>query len=516
VTNWVYAERPASNTIFTVDPATLALGPTITLPAGPATPSLNDTYAMTPDLSTLLVGVPGPGTGGTPSVIYQIDTATNTITHTMTLPGSQLISGLVGGIPGAATNQFAYFAARSNGTNAQIAIVTIATGTLTMFSVPNTIVNGGANLSELCITPDLSQVWCPAQGISPNFFGGMLVMDTLSVSPSTTFIPIPLVAGHNSSCQQPIATIDSKFVYTGEGNANTVAWKFDTATKTLLNPPSPIALSNPNGFNLGPMALDNTNTNIYLGQASFAGPPFGNIEVINIATAVVTTSSPLLDNVGFSARKTGNVVNAYFVQITPGAVIIIPNASPATFTNVALPFAGGYCEVSADGKKLWVSSGVAGSGVMVMDTTTHAITSVTFPTGLATVWNTAGNGTTTPPVTLKVGDLFIPRKGRAGLGGEYQPDDYIIDWLAIEHWANHEWSPAVTNLYIPAKPIGRAPTTPELDQNWLTIERWADGLGTVGGVAIPPLTIPRKTSLWALDLDIDWLEIQRWANSLNP
>ena len=153
---------------------------------------------------------------------------------------------------------------------------------------------------------------------------------------------------------------------------------------------------------------------------------------------------------------------------------------------------------------------VASGGIIgAIDTATYALTTA-YP-ALIIPNHIAGIPTPLPPVSLKIGNLFIPRKGRAGMGGGYEPDDFIIDWLALENWADHDWSPAVTDLFIPCKPTGRPPTTEELDVNWLEIEEWADGLGTVGGTAIRPLFIPRKGSLEATDLDVNWLAIQNWA-----
>lgn len=80
---------------------------------------------------------------------------------------------------------------------------------------------------------------------------------------------------------------------------------------------------------------------------------------------------------------------------------------------------------------------------------------------------------------VSIKDLFIPRKGRAGMGGGYTPTDLIINWLAIERWANNAWTPTQANLYIPNKAEGRMPTTAEIDQNWLAIERWANAIGTI-------------------------------------
>lgn len=118
----------------------------------------------------------------------------------------------------------------------------------------------------------------------------------------------------------------------------------------------------------------------------------------------------------------------------------------------------------------------------------------------------------TPP-SITVPNLFIPRKGMTGDGpqGSYTAEDLMIDFLAIQRWAN-SWAP---NLFIPIK---EPKTHDEFNADWLTIGVWAQFTANAalvaGGHKAKTLFIPRQDGFSAEDLTIDFLAIQNWANSL--
>jgi hypothetical protein len=163
------------------------------------------------------------------------------------------------------------------------------------------------------------------------------------------------------------------------------------------------------------------------------------------------------------------------------------------------------CEVTPDGSTVVITDFGGAFHVYLWDTATDSLRST-----VATTDQTFGLCLfPAPSVKLTVGNLFIPRKG---FQSSYTQQDFYADWLAIELWANHDWSPSPPNLFIPRKQDSA--TLVNVMANWLAIEDWANAIGSLGGVTVPPLFIPRKESLDPIDVTASFLAVQDWANAL--
>ncbi len=416
--------------------------------------------------------------------------------------------------------------------------------------------------SVIAVLPNATEAYIVNGGNIPG------VVFTMALPAYTLGSPIT-VDNQPFSC---VATPDGTMVYTqdnisGSPTITPIATPSNVAGSPVLlygsfvqltdsiiacNPAGTMLYISSAGVGIIPVAIPSNVPGTPFGAAQLSGGNPGNIIVMPSGNTgyVGAGFSGSLWPINFVTQTVGSPYTLSGVFATAGNAFLQPGGSQIficnSFTNLvsvwntttntqidiplsapAVPSSGAF---SPDGKIFYCIQEASGV-INYIDTTTLAVVD-TF-SSLVNINNLAIVPVPTPPPSpsplITIGTLFIPRKGfssGSSTGGYgYAPADLMANWLAIEHWANTEWSPAQAVLFIPCKRADRMPTVPELDANWLAIQRWVDDIGTIKGhfptdpdtvltETIPPIFIPRKSSLQAADLDTNFLAIQNYANRL--
>lgn len=398
----------------------------------------------------------------------------------------------------------------------------------------------GLQPNRLAMTPDCTKVLvtnAADETISVIDTGSLTVVNTLTTSPGTT-IPydicissdglfaycttllhgpckIDLTAMTIAPCVgwtgsgNPYAIClsnDDLTIYLCDSNGDIVA--YDTATMT------PGATHNNGGFGTAnsTMAISRDDTTLII---CVDGP---------VITWDIATNTPTTLSGPTSSRAVAITPDGTTAWVTEDSGFLLWPVDIATNTMGSSVSIGGAS--LGDGSR-GIAIDQAGKEIYQVNERQQAVFQVPLPTfspqlkfintGTDPIGICVGPITLPPPSNNTAPPLFIPRKGF--ISTDYQPSDFMINFLALERWANQLFSPPLsTTLFIPCKPDSQLPTTNDLDADWLTIELFAMNtivpyLGTVTPT-IPNLFIPRKTSLDTTDLTVNWDTIQRWIDNL--
>lgn len=304
---------------------------------------------------------------------------------------------------------------------------------------------------------------------------------------------------------------DNTIVYVLEGNTGTVA-KVDAAALTLI---SSVTLAGSSFFDIraSPDGL-----RVYVSSRGT-----NTIYVLDASTlATITTWSVPNDPVGIAVSP--DSLTVYVSEEIANSVVAIHAGTGAIFNTVVVGNDPVYMALSSNGLTLYVCN-FLDSTVSVINTGSFTVsTTITMPGGFPfafvpvlspdnkylyvtegnspVAWQiTTSSNTVTDTLTLvepSQGLAITPDSGEVWIAeqtGSNQIQIFSIPSDTLIHSISYSSSP--TDIVITPPPPTPPPPPP-------------------GTVAIPPLFIPRKTSLDPLDLDIDWLAIERWANALNP